>query len=154
MAAIALLAGAVLPAAAASPSVGEWHRNNYNAGHERLTCIEGTPAWSCVYENVPGFGSQPGDAVAHVSGPNVVSSWECPDWFDASVCDNVVAVYRGNATYVSSSGHPVQFAEEQILTNVGGTEVLQQYFVDMFYCPWYRTFEEALAHDYNCTFAP
>jgi hypothetical protein len=25
---------------------------------------------------------------------------------------------------------------------------------DRFYCPWFRTYEEALAADYTCTFAP
>ncbi len=46
------------------------------------------------------------------------------------------------------------FRQEYIVTNVGGQEILQQYFVDMFYCPWFRTWEEALAADFNCTFAP
>jgi hypothetical protein len=153
-AALVLLVGVVAPAGAASPSPGEWHRNNYNNGHERLTCREGSNAWSCVYDQLPEEGVPVGDGTAHFSGPNVVGSWTCPEWFDASVCDHVVAVYRGNATYVSSNGHPVTFAQEQIVTHVDGTEVLQQYFVDLFYCPWYRTFAEALAHDFNCTFAP
>jgi hypothetical protein len=114
----------------------------------------GSSAWACVYDQLPEEGVPVGDGTAHVSGPNVVGSWTCPEWFDVSVCDHVVAVYRGNATYVSSNSHPVTFAQEQIVTHVDGTEVLQQYFVDLFYCPWYRTFAEALAHDFNCTFAP
>jgi hypothetical protein len=140
------------PAAAASP--GEWHRDNYGTGHERLICREATLSWTCVYDNVSEPGLPAGDAVAHFTGRNITSSWSCPTWFDATVCDNVVAVYRGVATYTSSGNHPVTFRQEYIVTNVGGQEILQQYFVDLFYCPWFRTFEEALAADYNCTFAP
>ncbi len=95
-----------------------------------------------------------GRLVAHFTGPNITDSWSCPTWFDASVCDNVIAVYRGVATYTSSGNHPVTFRQEYVVTNVGGQEILQQYFVDLFYCPWFRTWEEALAADYNCTFAP
>ena len=146
-------------ASAGSPgspaSEGTWHRNNYNTGHERLTCREATPSWTCVYDNVsePGF-PPASDTIGRFSGPNVIAKWTCPEWFDASVCDNAVAVYRGNATYTHNGNHPVTFAQEQILTNVDGQEILQQYFVDLFYCPWYRTWAEALAADYNCTFAP
>ena len=68
--------------------------------------------------------------------------------------DNIVAVYRGMATYTSPSNHPGTFLQEYVVTNVGGQEILQQYFVDLFYCPWFRTWDEALAADFNCTFAP
>jgi hypothetical protein len=152
IAALILLAAAVGPASAAAS--GEWHRNNYGTGHERLICREATFSWTCVYDNVPEPGLSASDAVAHFPGRNVSESWSCPTWFDATVCDNVVAVYRGVATYTSSGNHPVTFLQEYIVTNVGGQEVLQQYFVDLFYCPWFRTWEQALAADYNCTFAP
>ena len=152
IAALILLAVAVGPVSAAAP--GEWHRNNYGTGHERLICREGTSPWTCVYDNVPEPGLSASDAVAHFTGRNVSDSWSCPTWFDATVCDNVVAVYRGVATYTSSGNHPVTFRQEYIVTNVGGQEILEQYFVDLFYCPWFRTWEEALAADYNCTFAP
>jgi hypothetical protein len=152
IAALILLAAAVGPASAAAS--GEWHRNNYGTGHERLICREATFSWTCVYDNVPEPGLSASDTVAHFTGRNVSDSWSCPTWFDATVCDNVVAVYRGVATYTSSGNHPVTFLQEYIVTNVGGQEVLQQYFVDLFYCPWFRTWEQALAADYNCTFAP
>jgi hypothetical protein len=153
-----LLAGVLVAAVAFAPaaavSVGTWHRDNYGTGHERLTCREATQSWTCVYDNVPEPGLSASDTIAHFSGPNVIASWTCPTWFDGSVCENVVAVYRGNATYTASGNHPVTFAQEQIVTYVEGREILQQYFVDQFYCPWYRTWAEAVAADYNCTFAP
>ena len=152
IAALMLLALAVGPASAKAPS-GEWHRNNYGTGHERLMCREATSSWTCVYDNVPEPGIPAGDSVGHFTGRDVTDSWSCPTWFDATVCDDVVAVYRGVATYTSSN-HPVTFQQEYVVTNVGGQEILQQYFVDLFYCPWFRTWEEALAADYNCTFAP
>ncbi len=153
MAALMLLALAAGPASATASSA-EWHRNNYGTGHERLICREATPSWSCVYDNVPEPGVPGGDSVGHFTGRNITDSWSCPTWFDATVCDNVVAVYRGEATYTSSSNHPATFRQEYVVTNVGGQAILQQYFVDMFYCPWFRTWEEALAADFNCTFAP
>ena len=153
IAALLLLAVAVGPASAKQPS-GEWHRNNYGTGHERLMCREATPSWSCVYDNVPEPGVPGGDSVGHFTGRNVTATWSCPAWFDATVCDNVVAVYRGMATYTSPSNHPGTFLQEYVVTNVGGQEILQQYFVDLFYCPWYRTWDEALAADFSCTFAP
>ena len=153
IAALMLVAVAAGPASARASS-GEWHRNNYGNGHERLICREATPSWSCVYSNVPEPGLSASDTAAHFTGPNVTDSWSCPTWLDASVCDNVIAVYRGVATYTSSGNHPVTFRQEYVVTDVGGQEILQQYFVDLFYCPWFRTWEEALAADYNCTFAP
>ena len=152
IAALMLLAVTVGPAH--KPASGEWHRNNYGFGHERLMCLEATPSWSCVYDNVPEPGLPASDSVAHFTGRNVSDSWSCPTWFDATVCDNVVAVYRGVATYTSSGNHPGTFHQEYIVTNVGGQEILQQYFVDLFYCPWFRTWDEALAADFECTFAP
>ena len=153
IAALMLLAVAVGPVSAKQAS-GEWHRNNYGTGHERLVCREAAPTWTCVYDNVPEPGLPAGDSVGHFTGRNVTDSWSCPTWFDATVCDNVVAVYRGVATYTSSSNHPVTFHQEYVVTNVEGQEILQQYFVDLFYCPWFRTWDEALDADYNCTFAP
>jgi hypothetical protein len=153
IAALMVVIVAVVPAAAKASS-GEWHRDNYGTGHERLSCREATPSWSCVYDNVPEPGLPANDSVAHFTGPNITGSWSCPEWFDATVCDNVVAVYRGVATYTSSGNHPGTFRQEYIVTNVGGKAILQQYFVDLFYCPWFRTWEEALAADHNCTFAP
>ena len=152
IAALMILAVAAGPVSAASS--GEWHRNNYGTGHERLVCREAVTSWSCVYDNVPEPGLPASDSVGHFTGRNVTDSWSCPTWFDPAVCDNVVAVYRGVATYTSSGNHPVTFRQEYIVTKVGGQEILQQYFVGLFYCPWFRTWKEALAADFNCTFAP
>ena len=145
--AVLLMAAAITPALAASPA--QWHRNNYNEGHERLTCREATPSWTCFYESDV---SDP-EATAFFGGRNVTANWTCPEWFPGTICDNVTEVYQGTTVYHSGrASDPVR--QYYVLTEVAGQEVLQLYWVDQFVCPWYRTFEEALAADFNCVFAP
>jgi len=152
--AVALGLTMLAPTWAATPGsasgFGEWHRNNYNAGEETLVCLEASPSWACNYQ-VP-------DGSGWFSGRNVTASWTCPEWFTSAICDNVIAVYHGTAVYVPAgsalSGPSARVIQDYVLTEVGGTAVLQLYWVDRFVCPWYRTFEEALAADFNCVFAP
>jgi hypothetical protein len=139
-------------ASAVATGLGEWHRNNYNAGRERLTCREGAPSWTCTYEIPDGTGSFVGQAVA--------GSWTCPEWFPSAICDNVTTVYRGvfvcclPAEGQPSAATPNTVSQEYVITKVAGREVLQLYWVDQFVCPWYRTVDEALAADYKCVFPP
>lgn len=141
---------ASLPSAPRSsgPAILEWHRNNYNAGEERLFCQEGPAEWRCSYDVPDGGGV--------FSGQNVTSSWTCPDWFPDAACDSVVAVYRGSAVYLPADGQsspPSEpIAQEYVLTEVDGEPVLQLYWVDRFVCPWYRTSERALAAPFSCAF--
>jgi hypothetical protein len=142
------------PTKAATPGVapgpGQWHRNNYNAGEEQLACREVGPSWACNY--------QVSDGMGWFSGRNVTESWTCPGWFPSTICDNVTAVYHGAAVYVPFgpllSGPAALVSQDYVITEVDGQAVLQLYWVDRFVCPWYRTFEEALAADFNCVFAP
>jgi hypothetical protein len=134
----------------ASPGLGEWHRNNYNQGEERLTCHEATASWTCSYQVPDGSGS--------FNGQNVTDVWTCPAWFPSTICENVVAVYAGRAVYLppegQTSGPSDLVSQDYVITNVDGQTVLQLYWVDQFVCPWYRTFAAALAADYNCVVAP
>lgn len=141
-------------ATAAAVSAGTWHRNNYGTEHERLTCREAVTTWTCFYDKVPEEGFSWDDRTARFTGRNVTDSWSCPTWFDSAVCDNVVAVYRGIETFVGGGQHPITAAQEYVVTEVNGQLILYVYWVDNFYCPWFRTFDEALAADYTCTFAP
>jgi hypothetical protein len=52
------------------------------------------------------------------------------------------------------SGPSFKVVQDYLITDVDGQAVLQLYWVDRFACPWYRTFEDALAADFNCVFAP
>lgn len=147
---LAISAPTVAAAPGAAPGAAEWHRNNYNAGEEQLFCRELSPSWSCSYQ-VP-------DGLGWFSGRNVTASWTCPEWFPGTICDNVIAVYRGATEYVpvgrDLSGPSARVTQEYVITEVNGQAVLQLYWVDLFVCPWYRTFDEALAADFNCVFAP
>jgi hypothetical protein len=134
----------------ASIRLGEWHRNNYNAGEEQLLCREGTSSWTCDYVVPDGSGL--------FEGQNVTDAWTCPAWFPSTICDNVTAVYHGVLVLFPPGGEtPGPFdrvSQDYVVTDVAGQAVLQLFWVDQFVCPWYRTFEEALAADYNCVFAP
>jgi hypothetical protein len=141
---------AMAPVAAATPDRGEWHRNNYNAGEEQLFCLEASPSWTCNYQ-VP-------DGAGWFSGRDVTESWTCPGWFPSTICDNVTGVYHGAAVYVpvgsADPGAAARVSQDYVVTEVDGQEVLQLYWVDRFVCPWYRTYAEALAADFECVFAP
>jgi hypothetical protein len=147
---LAISAPAVAATPAAAASFGEWHRNNYNAGEEKLVCVELSPSWTCNYQ-VP-------DGSGWFSGQNVTDSWTCPGWFPRAICDSVTAVYHGVVVYVpvgsELSGPSARVSQDYVITEVEGQAVLQLYWVDRFVCPWYRTFEEALAADFECVFAP
>lgn len=154
---LSVAAAAILGLAAAAPALAttpgglasEWHRNNYNTGEEQLFCRESPSSWNCTYR-VP-------DGSGWFSGRNVTASWTCPEWFPAAACDNVTAVYHGRTVYVpdgESPGAAALVTQDYVVTEVDGQAVLQLYWVDRFVCPWYRTYAEALAADFTCTFAP
>ena len=112
-------------------------------------CREAEPSWTCNYQ-VP-------DGTGWFTGENVTDSWACPGWFPSAICDNVIAVYHGRAMYLPPEGESPQssdvISQDYVITDVNGQAVLQLYWVDRFVCPWYRTFEEALAADFDCVFA-
>lgn len=138
------------PAPSASPFTGEWHRNNYTAGEERLLCTEAPASWTCNYQ-VP-------DGSGWFSGQNATDSWACPTWFPSGICEDVVAVYHGAFVLLppegETSGPNSVISQDYVITDVDGQQVLQLYWVDQFVCPWYRTYEEALAKEFVCWFAP
>jgi hypothetical protein len=148
-----LVALVVTAAPAAAGATREWQRNNYGAEHERLTCREADASWTCSYDKVPTDGFSWDDRSGTFSGRNVTATWSCPEWFDSAVCDSVIAVYRGMATYTGGGQRPFTTLQEYVVTTSGGQDVLYVYWVDRFYCPWYRTFDEALAADYACVIA-
>jgi hypothetical protein len=154
------LSGAAVSAATA-PN-GEWHRLNPGPvdvrEHERLQCVETSTRWTCSYDKLPGTGLHYDGTVGTFQGKNITTSWTCPDWFASRICRNVIAVYEGTATYVSDGGGRSRYTEDYIVTEISGRSVLYQYFVGQFVCPWFRTFDEALAANPNaksdCVFAP
>ena len=147
-------------ASAAAPPIGEWHRLNTSGDpeHERLQCVEVNPHWSCAYDKLPEPGFHIDDTVGMFQGKNVTSTWICPEWFASDICDNVVAVYEGRATYFLDGGGHFRVDQDYVVTDMAGQAVLIQYWIDQFACPWFRTFDEAVDAnpnaEFDCVFAP
>jgi hypothetical protein len=161
LAAFLLIVVASLPAAAADQS--EWHRLNPGSSletseHERLICVETATTIACHYDKVQEPGLSWNRTTGRFSGRDITASWECPDWFPSEICDNVVSVHRGLAVYTPHDGPAILALQDYVVVDTGGMLVLWQYWVDQFVCPWYGTFEEALAAnptaEFDCTFAP
>lgn len=161
VASLVLIAVAAGPAGARSPS--EWHRLNPNADpaaaeHERLTCLEGASAWTCGYDKLADPGFAWNDTVGHFSGPDTTGSWSCPAWFPAEACTGVVQVLSGNGKFLPDGGRPFTLRIQYIVTQTDDRQLLWVYWVDQFVCPWFRTFDEAVAANpdrthQDCTFS-
>jgi hypothetical protein len=122
LATVMLLVVGVTPAAAA-PS-GQWHRDNYGTEHERLTCRESAEVWTCNYDKVPEPGLAWDANTGLFTGREVTASWSCPEWFGATICDNVVAVYHGTAVYHTVGARSFVVAQEKVKANVDGQDLL------------------------------
>lgn len=159
-----LLAG---PALAAPPHLETWHRLNPEtedsaAEHERLQCLPGLQ-WVCRYDKLP--------------EPELELNWDrtigmfhgrdfaftqddCPPWFPTEICEAAERVIAGSITYVQDEGGAFRTGHALIFTD--GVEVapLYIYWFDLeFVCPWYESFEDAVAAnptfaEMDCIFAP
>ena len=142
-------------AGAAGPTT--WHRLNPGdpPEHERYVCLAG-PTWHCRYNKLPerDLGFAWNQTRGQFSGTE--TSFQCPEWFSDGPCDAADIVITGVGTFwtYDSSLRPTgSFSvDQQLLVSDDGT--LWIYWVDLFVCPWYPTFDEALANDRSCEFAP
>ena len=128
----------------------QWHRLSADKSqtapeHERLECVESS-TWTCLYSKVP----EPalnfqwnGQRGTFTGLPIAPGGWPCPTWFPSNICANVNRVAQGIASFGPASTFSVR--EELIVTKTGNHEQLYVYWVGQFVCPWYRTFDEALA---------
>ena len=128
----------------------EWHRLSADRSqtapeHERLECAEGS-TWTCQYSKVP----EPalnfqwnGQRGTFTGSPIPPAQWPCPTWFPSKICTNLNRVAQGIASFGPTSTFSVR--EELIVTKAGDQEQMWNYWVGQFVCPWYGTFEEALA---------
>lgn len=137
--------------AVAAHTESEWHRLNpfTDSGgqeHERLSCTTAGVALHCRYDKLPGPGLVIDDTTGAFRGHDVTSRWVCPEWFDPAVCEGVVSVYAGPATYFPEDGRPFTILQEYVIAEVDGQSVLYQHWVPAgFACPWFETFQEATA---------
>lgn len=131
---------------------GTWDRlNPYHdpsPEHEVLQC-GGSARWHCVYGKHPeprlAFEQPPDATSGSFRGEDVTLGWTCPTWFPADVCDTVTFVAGGVMHYRQSDGSDLVVDEELIVASTDGQQVLYVYWADQFFCPWYRSFDEAVA---------
>jgi hypothetical protein len=152
-----------LPAGAntSAPLAGQWNRLSNDMSHpapehEVLYCTQsngaqsGTSAntWFCHYNKRPEptlnfyWNANQG----FFSGQDITATWSCPAWSPAGVCANVVQVVEGTMTFFQPSLHPpFPVLEDLAVTQTSSGQRLYVYWVNQFVCPWFRTFDEALA---------
>ena len=136
----------------AQPQVMTWHRLNPGADtnaatseHERFECRTGVQ-WVCRYDKVADEGFSWNPTIGTFHGRDITDSWECPEWFAAELCSGTEQVIGGQIVFVRG-GPALRTTNELILTDGSGDLApLYIYWPDGgFVCPWYGTFEEALA---------
>lgn len=129
---------------------GEWYRNDpQNA--ELLTCVKTENAMRCDY-------SVPADAQRGWVGSDIVGELDavfitaddCPPHMTES-CDRAVFIAQGTMRF--STG--IETVETLAVQPQGGLVLSWDTppdHVDVFHCPWYRTFELAEARAAECDF--
>jgi hypothetical protein len=157
------------------PLAGSWDRLSLDMSHpapehEQLNCSQSNGAqagtnnatWFCRYSKLP----EPtlnfywNNNQGFLSGQDVTTTWSCPAWFPAGICANVAQVVEGTMTFFQPSLHPpFPVLEDLVVTRTDAGERLFVYWVNQFECPWFRTFDEALAANplplpFNGTWAP
>ena len=131
-------------------AVGEatvWHRLNPDGPeHERLSCSEPDGTLSCDGDKVEELDFAWDAGTTQFNGDEVTASWACPAWFPVPVCDGVVSVWSGTMRYQPVEQEAVEVPQGFVFTDVDGQPQLWLQFTDWaLACPWYGTFEEALA---------
>jgi hypothetical protein len=148
--------------AATGALTGEWNRlssapDKPAPEHERLMCMQSSNGgaggsslddWRCRYNKVPEsslnfFWDQ---NQGFLQGHDVTATWSCPAWFPAAACANVNQVVEGTMTFFQPSLHPpFPVLEDLIVSQTPTGQVLYIAWVNQFVCPWYRTWDDALA---------
>jgi len=151
---LVLIAGlAAGPSAAASggPLAGMWHRlnprQNLAPEHEALACHRQSGssdlAWACRYFKIPepNLNFAWNTTTGRFEGADVTASWTCPVWFPTTVCASVVQVVEGNFVFNGT----FSVLQDLVVTQIGAQQTLYVYWIDSFACPWFTSFDEALA---------
>ena len=140
------------------PLFGIWHRiaAGGDAAHSEHTVwnfhIQGS-TWVGRYDKRPepglGFRTPPEGDFGDFTGVDA-ANFVCQPAFPFYPCQDVVAVVEGTVHYQLPGVFSFEVLEQEIvLRDASGHEVLWEYWVQPgnFACPWYRTFDEALANN-------
>jgi hypothetical protein len=164
---IALLGLLVLvaPVSAAPPHRETWHRLNpatddVAAEHERLQCMS-VVQWVCRYDKVPEQDLNWDRTIGTFHGRDFAfTDADCPDWFPTEICEGTEQVIVGPITYAVDEGGAFRTGHALLFTDgEGDIAPLYVYWFDAgFVCPWYESFDDALAAnptgEQDCIFAP
>ncbi len=145
-----LVAAFAAPAGATTTST--WHRDNYG-GHERLVCSATGAVWQCRYDSLPIAQNDQGYGDGQFRGTvaEAADAW-CPNDWAALVCQHATQYVVGATIY----GQSITEWEELIFTDSSeGLAPMYMYLIGPKLegvCPWYPTWTQALAHNYECFF--
>jgi len=159
--AVALIAfvfvtGSASSAARPDALEGNWNRLSADRAqpapeHELLRCagryrkaVIARDRWFCRYSKDPerSLNFSWDDTRGTFIGRDVTDGWSCPAWFASSICSNLVQVVEGRMRFTRSGASPAVIREDLVVT--GGTTYV--YWIDYgLYCPWFRTWDEAVA---------
>jgi hypothetical protein len=155
----------VTPTVAAPPHLQTWHRLNpasedVAAEHERLQCLPGVQ-WVCRYDKLAGPDLHWDRTIGMFHGRDFpFTQADCPDWFPTEICEAAEQVIVGWITYVVDEGGAFKTGHALIFTDGVDVAPLYVYWLDDgFVCPWYGSFEDAMAAnptgaEQDCIFAP
>lgn len=130
---------------------GQWHRDNYGQGQERLFCNVTGSTVKCRFIS-PNTDSPPQIAIgAFIGSPTTTCPAYLGEW-DA-FCSGASAVAQGTMTIRTADGTSLVF-QETLATDTGGKMLLS--WDDPgpqgteFYCPWFRSYATTLAQSNQC----
>ena len=121
---------------------GQWHRNNYGAGHEILDCSGSTAQVLCEYTTDP-------ESNSGTFAGAVVDAEACPSYMK-ELCTSAVVIAQGTAQFTTGI-----VTDETIAVQADGSMMLSFDTPDVlpgapFMCPWFRSYETALQEPYDC----
>jgi len=138
------------------PLFGYWHRiaaggDAAHSEHSVWNFVIQRNTWDGRYDKRPepglGFPSPPLGDFGTFQGVEA-TNFVCQPTFPFYPCQDVVAVVEGTVHYQFRDQWDFEVLEQEIIVrDASGHEMLWEYWVQPgnFVCPWYRSFDEALA---------
>lgn len=140
------------PASAAPPNLEQWHRLNPETPesapeHEQLHCLPGLQ-WVCRYDKLPepGLGFNWDRTIGMFHGRIVgLDPADCPGWL-TEVCEATDRAVVGSITYAVDEGGAFRTGHALLFTDDPDLAPLYVWWFNVgFACPWYDSFDDALA---------